>query len=381
MLKKITAIILVLILSTLSAGPVFSTTIKVATYNLENLFDAHNDGTEYPDYVPGGKHGWNRDLAEKKTAQMTRVIIALEADILGLQEIESQRALDRLLKKLAEAGRPYAYSALADTPPTTVACGLISRYPVVRTKEILPGRHQRSILKATLNIEGHPLTIFVNHWKSRQGPESRRLVYARALKKEIDKLDPAADFIVLGDFNSNYNEHQTFRDVSRLNNTNGITGINHVLGTIRDDRLVDEATLRGRQDHRYLYNLWLELPAWRRWSHEYFGHRNSLDSIIVSGGLYDDQGPSYLDNSFDKFEADFLFHKGNVFRWQQADHGRGKHLGQGYSDHLPLYARFTTDPFKARPPRSTGENTGEQPEPAEISRLYEVKAGRVALRL
>ncbi|MBS0013541.1 MAG: hypothetical protein KFF46_06170, partial [Desulfobacterales bacterium] len=36
--------------------------IKIATYNLENLFDLRHDGTEYPGYIPGGRLGWNRDM-------------------------------------------------------------------------------------------------------------------------------------------------------------------------------------------------------------------------------------------------------------------------------------------------------------------------------
>jgi len=37
--------------------------------------------------------------------------------------------------------------------------------------------------------------------------------------------------------------------------------------------------------------------------------KTSLDSIIVSKGLYDNKGISYVDNSFDKFDPDYLFRK------------------------------------------------------------------------
>ncbi|MFP4444958.1 MAG: endonuclease/exonuclease/phosphatase family protein [Desulfosudaceae bacterium] len=377
-MRLITLVLAVL----LSAGPAFSATVKIATYNVENLFDAQNDGSEYPDYVPGGRAGWNRRLAVIKTAHTARVIAALAADVVALQEIESRRALDRLRKKLRADGRDYPYSALADTAETTVACALLSRFPLQQTEEISPGPGRRNILKAVVSVDEHPLVLFINHWKSRQGPESRRLVYARALKKEIDQLPPDADVVVLGDFNANYNEYETFRDKARLNDTGGITGINHVLGTVQEGRLVDESILIRRRDHRYLYNLWLELPPWQRWSHEYFGHRSSLDSIIVSGGLFDDHGISYLDNSFARFTADFLFRDGAIFRWQQADHGRGRHLGEGYSDHLPLVACFASGPFSDQPePAAAGRRDKSASSPVAISRLYEIPAGRVNLGL
>lgn len=33
-------------------------TFKVASYNLENLFDLATDGTEYPEYIPNTGYGW-----------------------------------------------------------------------------------------------------------------------------------------------------------------------------------------------------------------------------------------------------------------------------------------------------------------------------------
>ena len=64
----------------------FSTPIKVATYNVENLFDADYQGSEYEAYIPG-KHNWNRRMVEIKLNHIAEVICDLNADILGLQEV------------------------------------------------------------------------------------------------------------------------------------------------------------------------------------------------------------------------------------------------------------------------------------------------------
>jgi hypothetical protein len=180
-----------------------------------------------------------------------------------------------------------------------------------------------------------------------------RIAYAKTLKREIDKLKKDVDFILIGDFNSNYNEYKTFRNSGRLNDTGGITGLNHILRTIKNSgknsgknsEMVNEKTLTKQAANEYLYNLWLEVSKIRRWSYNFFGKKGSPDNIIISKGLYDDKGISYSDNSFNKFQPDYLFKRKAVYRWQRAERGMGRHLGEGYSDHLPIVAYFSTKPF------------------------------------
>ena len=325
--------------------PVEAGTIKIASYNVNNLFDAVADGTEYPDYDPRGPFGWDSKMAAIKAANIARVLTALGADIVCLQEVESRRALDLLLAALRQNGRDYPFSAVADEADTAVRCAVISTCPILEKREISPGRDMRGILRVTVRAGRYPLVLFVNHWKSKQGPESLCLLYAGALKAAISRLEPGTDYIIAGDFNADYNEYVTFRHNPRLNDTGGRTGINHILGTVTGNRLVTEKDLGQSTGSDRHYNLWLELPPGRRWSYNFFGRKSGLDSIILPAALYDDKGISYIDDSFDRFMPDFLFDpNGAVYRWQQAGHGRGRHLGRGYSDHLPVFALFTTGP-------------------------------------
>jgi endonuclease/exonuclease/phosphatase family metal-dependent hydrolase len=320
---------------------------KIATYNVENLFDLTRDQTDYTDYRVGGKTGWNAAMLAKKLENIAAVIKDLDAEIVALQEIESKTALTLLQKTLDRTGAHYEYAVIAEQVSAPVKCALLSRFPVLEKKEIAIGRSKaRHILKVTLDISGKPLVVYVNHWKSKSGPESRRLEYAARLAREISSLPCDADFILIGDFNADYNEYETFKDIARLNDTGGVTGINHVIHTLKDGQLVDESVLTGQKGCDYLYNLWLEMPERRRWSVNFFGRKNSPDSIIVPRALYDAAGISYVDNSFDKFDPDYLFEDNRVFRWQRADRGEGRHLGRGYSDHLPVFARFSTAPFR-----------------------------------
>jgi len=329
------------------ALPAQAATFTVASYNVENLFDLNRDGTEYDDYLPGGPSGWNRSVMDAKFDNIARVIKDLDADILSLQEVESGKALMILQHYLRLLGKDYPFSAIADSRPTTVKCAVLSRYPILLHEEIRVGRgRERNILKVTVDIDGNSLIIYGNHWKSKTGPESRRIRYAKALAADIEGLKLGTDYIVTGDFNSDYNEYQIFKNVHRLNDTKGLTGINHILKTVNDGRINDESFLITRKKDRYLYNLWMEVPENHRWSELFFGQKNTPDAILLSAGLYDAHGVNYVDNSFGPFSPDYLFKNNRIYRWQQTGKGRGRHLGKGFSDHLPVMAEFTTAPFR-----------------------------------
>ena len=352
-------IISVLFFFLCSVTLVWGKTFRIATYNVENLFDLVRNNTEYPEYCPYGGYGWNRHIANIKYRNIARVIKDLGADVVALQEVESKRALTVLRKHLIKIGVTYPWFAIASSKPTPVKCAVLSMFPIIKKEEIrVDDFAARNILEVTLDIEGHPLVLFVNHWKSKSGPESMRIVYAKALRRAIHRLNRDSDFIVLGDFNSNYNEFKTFKYSRKLNDTHGITGINHILGTIKGSKLVNERVLIGQTANRYMYNLWLELSRPDRWSYLFFRHRETPDNIIVPRGLYDNRGISYVDNSFNKFQPRYLFRGKNIFRWQRADRGTGRHLGKGYSDHLPIYAYFSTEPFRFRQEKENRKDPG-----------------------
>ncbi|GJQ24147.1 hypothetical protein BIY37_08310 [Candidatus Brocadia sapporoensis] len=351
MLKRQMKTIMVSILFVLLCciTPIEAKTFKVVSYNLENLFDLTWDGTEYPEYIPNTGYGWSKGIANIKYTNIARVLKDMGGDVIALQEVESKKALITLRNKLKDLGVDYPYFEIADSNATSVKCAALSKFPIVEKEEIqvdlVDNEIARNILKITLDIDGNRIILFINHWKSKRGPESMRITCANTLRREIDKLKEDVDFILIGDFNSNYNEYKTFRNSGRLNDTDGITGINHILKTIKDAEMVDEKALTKQTTNEYLYNLWLEVSESNRWSYLFSGRQESPDNIIVSKALYDAKGISYSDNSFSKFQPDYLFEGKTVHRWQRAESGMGRHLGKGYSDHLPIFAYFSTEPF------------------------------------
>lgn len=316
--------------------------MKIASYNVENLFDMKEDGTEYEQYFPNTSWGWTTQMQRIKLQHTARVIHDINADVIGLQEIESESVLKELKAEINRQGLYYPYYVFSrNKRGGAVSVALLSRYPITSaiSHPVSANSDYRNILEARIDFKGHPLRVYVNHWKSKMGPESMRIRSAKVVKKLIDKLPKNEPYILVGDFNSHYEEYKIFLKSRRHNDTNGVTGINHILQTIDDDENpITYTTMKSTGKN--LYNLWYELPSEQRWSHSFKGKGEGLDNIIISPALANDNGIEYVRGSFTRFTPEYLFNKGKVYRWQQSKSYPKHHTGEGYSDHLPVSAVF-----------------------------------------
>jgi endonuclease/exonuclease/phosphatase family metal-dependent hydrolase len=323
-------------------------TVVIGFYNVENLFDLNYDGTEYPEYRPGAL-GWNKQTWEKKVNNIASVIAAMDADAVGLCEVENRSALGGLQKELERLGAAYPCSAIADISGRGATCTvLLSRFPLMRSSEFGGGIDNpgcRPVLEADVDFGGTALKVFVNHWPSKKHPESQRLAAARTLAERIKKLPPQTEYAIIGDLNSDYDEWRKFH-TEGLDDTRGVTGINHVLKTVHGamGKFVSYVTREdmAAYDSAWHYDLWLELPEGRRWSYSFQGQFKTPDHILLPHSLFDGNGWSYLGGSFSAFTWDNrLIRNGEPFRWQMKGFGKRRfHTGEGYSDHLPLRAVF-----------------------------------------
>lgn len=311
---------------------------RVASYNVENLFDLNNDGTEYPEYVPGVKFSWNKKVATKKYYNISKVLVGIDADIIALQEIETDTALDELIKFLKRKGTKYPFHAIADKRKSAVKCALISKFRIIDSTEINSAHMGRSILKVAIDISGNELVVYVNHWPSKKRSERSRIEYAKVLKADINKLSPGTEYIITGDLNSDYNEFVTFKKNRKLNNTAGKTGINHILNTTTGSKIVSRKMIESSECTDCLYNLWLEIEPSSRWSYIYKKKKSSLDNMIIPSLMLDNKKIDYVKGSFGKYAPEYLFRGRKIFRWQKTK--KGFHKGKGFSDHLPVYADF-----------------------------------------
>ena len=336
----------------------FAKTFSVATYNVENLFDLNYDKTEYNEFIPH-KTNWNEKILSLKLENIAHVINDLNADIVALQEVESKKALELLLQKLPQ----YPYYDFVKNPSSAVGVAIMSKYKITHKKTIHISSKEtieRPIQKVTIAIEENKeITVFNNHWRSKRSPESKRINYAMSLQSYLEQLDATSDYILVGDFNSNYDEFATFTHDKELNDSHNITGINQILNTTQDDKYITKENIL-KEEKRVHYNLWLELPHQQRFSAMYRNTHNTPDNIILSKGLFDTQNIAYVNNSFKKFAPTYLLSNNKIKRWEIK---KGIHKGVGYSDHLPLVASFTTSKY---------ETPKKSQKPKNISSIYDL---------
>jgi len=222
----------------------------------------------------------------------------------------------------------------------------------------------RNILEVQIEVQGEPLWIFVNHWKSRayHGYESKRMKYAKVLKKRLDRMPTDHPYIVLGDFNTDNDAY--FSLEKKIDDTQGKTGLHDVLGVAKNELLTTKSNMIEGFPGQH-YSLWgdLHLPA--RWNTKFYGKKGTPDHIIVSSLLFDKKGIDYVNHSFKVFKKPYLFtKKGYINRWQYKNK---KHRGKGYSDHLPIYAYFDTKPYVAD---LTKKSVSQKREVVNIDYLY-----------
>lgn len=351
------------------------------TYNVENLFDADGEAV-FDDYKLQDKDGnslYSKRDVFNKTSNVVKVLKQYNQgkgpDIIAFTELESDfttshrnadpkafllqyagTTLDKmlgdeftdeiadlpseflLLKAMADAGLIgyeifIGYSEIVDGRPENVQKNAVfSKFPINREKSRLHKlQDARPIVEAWLNIGNHELVVFVNHWKSgASNPkmEAIRVTNAEVLEERLDVLleqNPALDFVLAGDFNTEYNQHLIMKNAPKF----ALRDVLEVTG--------NEALVASLKDDDGLYNLWYELPFDQRGSEAYRGNLGTLMHLIIPGGLYDGNGIQYVDNSF-KIGA---FPGLNTYpfapipkRWNSFGDGLG------FSDHLPVSMEF-----------------------------------------
>ena len=368
-------------------------TFTVVTYNVENLFDA--DGVAmFDDYKVDS--GYTPRKLLTKLQAITNVLKSvddgdtpelvlfqeLEADFTPESTVEDYDAflemysdttvanmldaewLDAyagypvsawLLKALADEGLTGYHVVTAEYRGTGSGSvhtnAIFSTFPII-SHQAHPLVLARDIIEAEIEVEGQSLFVYVNHWKSgasNRNLEPIRVENAKVLRSLIDarlKADPQADIIIAGDLNSHYNHSALF--------PNMVTGVNDILGS----------TGRESFNEADLYNLWFELAPEARYSEVWRGRIGTLMHMLITQGLYDDSGISYIDGSFNKLvipgiNADNI---GRPIRW----HSVGE-TGGGVSDHLPVYARFSLGAFEATSALSKGEDVSAHSFPLNVA--------------
>ena len=316
-----------------------STELKIATYNVENLFDLEKKGYKYKEYEPYGKSLWNDKNYKIKLNNISKIIVDIDADIIALQEIHSLKALKDLRLRLKQKGLYYQYYSIADKKSTAIKVAILSKIPFVYSKElaVTSSFKYRNIQETKFRVNSKDFYIFNNHWKAKSGPESMRITSAKILKKRISNIGYDKNVILLGDFNSHYEENKLFIRNRKHNDTNGKTGINDVLKSKHQTQNASEV----KYTKNSFYNLWYDAKEENRYSYIFRGKKEALDNILISQSLLNKKDMHYKEKSIQNLSLDYMIYKRKYpYRWKVSNGRVKKHKGKGYSDHLPVIAKF-----------------------------------------
>lgn len=192
----------------------FGGTVTIATFNILNLFDAHDDPYDLDEGTDP-----KPEAEQKKVAAMIRRI---DADVLALEEVENEGILKQFVEThLADMGYKNVVS-FASNDRRGIECSVVSRLPVgpvtsYRFVDFSDGsgghaRFQRDLLRVRiLPPEAPAFDVFAVHFKSKRGGEESsgriRMAEAKAARKILDEMlatDPEALFVICGDFNDTF---------------------------------------------------------------------------------------------------------------------------------------------------------------------------------
>lgn len=321
---------------------------NVMTWNVENLFP------------PGHTSGpINQEVYEQKMRNVSRTILGIAPDILGLQEVGDPACFSDLQRRL---GDRYPYTMLSSKPdPRGIRVGFMSRMPLVQAKEfhefpqgalltLTDGdgdpirKLGRGALKATVVLAPGLLVNVINtHLKSklvtyangRRFPLNederaretaaaaiKRMAEAVALRVHVNRLvenntDP---LILMGDLND------------------GPEALSTQLLCGPEDRSL---TQRDKFDDIRLYNLAEYIPPARRYSRLYHKDRELIDHILVSHELV------FRRRTVDSY----------VEPIESIDQDTESRREAVFPDHAPIFARFevpepsaTGQPISTTPP-------------------------------
>lgn len=213
-------------------------TVRIATYNVENLFDAIDDPA-----LSGDVEDIDDTKPDEHIEMVARAIRAADADVIGLQEIESREALDWFLSGwLSDAGYEHVVS-IDSGDARGIENAVISRFPIVESevysnmalqgvhppdasdRRVKPGDPlvmRRGPLRVVVDLpEIGETTLFVVHHKS----GGKRTAYWRGAEAfgvgeliKGERESTGRPVLLMGDMNSTpeYETHQKYHGILGL---------------------------------------------------------------------------------------------------------------------------------------------------------------------
>ena len=291
----------------------------VATWNVQNLFDAESDGNEYEEYRPSS--GWTQSAYESRLSNARKVILSLPSSdsyIIVLNEIEGSKVVEDLIKNSDIAKMGLRYYACAGADGGAIQTAVVSSIPIVAARVHDTGEGRRPVLEAEFDTSFGKVFVLALHLKSNIGGafETAQIRHEEALTvKEVSHQilseNPGSVVLVCGDMNEECWD-------------------NNVMGK-NDDSVLK---VKGEFGRNLWYCFWMDnsLSLWPGGSYMYNGLWKCYDNILVSSAADDGTGWEY-DSCGIVFESFQKTADSKPFAWD-------RNLLRGVSDHLPVWVRL-----------------------------------------
>jgi len=307
-------------------------TFRFGFWNLENLFDTKDDAYNDGDFTPKGANKWTETRYQSKLGNLAKVISEINADALGVCEVENERVLKDLLQTNALKSQGYAIVHYDSPDERGIDVAFLykkSKIEIIQSKSIqveLPENDKtRDILYIQFKLvkTGDTIHYFVNHWPSRRegAKESagKRAIAAQTLKTFLDaKGMIGLSTIICGDFNDNTWD----------------SSLRNVLGTCRP----------AKNTECDLFNLTSLLDLKKGGTLKHAGRWDIFDQLIVSNNLwkYNNTPKVHFKNySIQIFSPEWMKQHGGKFDGTPLRTFGGKEYLNGYSDHFPVFAELS----------------------------------------
>ena len=342
-------IIVIIILYGVSLQGYAQSSLTLMELNAENFFDPIDDPlTDDDSFLPNSIRKWSWGKFYHKCRNLGKTIAAVGGkerlpDLVALCEVESDSALNRFVHTgvLRNAGYDYLMTHSLDSRGVNVA--LLYRrvsFVPIGSETIrpdfsgLPPKRTRDVLHVSGKIvTGDTLDVFVGHMPSRLDRHRRGLRYrcrvASQIKGKVDSLMSArkdAYIVITGDFNASPGSKS-------LSEALGASPATEAVSKNEDSLfcMIDEHSGVGDVHGTYCYK--------DKWE--------VIDNIIVNGKLLNESSRIYTKKEYCSiFSAPFLLCEGAVSKIPYRTYNGMRYLG-GFSDHLPVVARFVLS-FKNR---------------------------------
>jgi exonuclease III len=307
-----------------------NTGIRIAFYNVENLFDIENDPLKRDDeFTEKGDKHWNDRKYRTKLHQISKVAVSVggwEAlEVVAFCELENRRVLEDLLSStpLKEAGYKIVHFESPDRRGIDVGFIYLPEKIQVIHSEAIPivfpwddKYKTRDILYARLVIlKVDTIDFYVNHWPSRWGgqleTEDARMHVAKTLLSHRNSLASPQKMIAVGDFNDSPID-RSIKDVFKAELDTSVTA-------------------------EYYNLMYPHLD--KQGTNKYQGSWSIIDQFIVSESLFNSKNGLQIKNkSANIFNADYLLEPDPKYEGMQLNRTYlGMRYKGGYSDHLPIY--------------------------------------------